>query len=371
MPYFDYAATSMPKPKRVTDAVVHAMNHFANPSRGAHDAAVDALRCLLMARQEISEYFGVGNPMRVSFCGNATMALNIAIASVKGHVVTTSAEHNSVLRPLYRRGNFTVVPVDAKGRLNYDALFAAVQPDTDAIVMTSASNVTGNGYNLAKVGAFCREQKLHFIVDAAQGAGLLPIDMQAMGISALCFSGHKSLYGPQGTGGLCLADHFIPYQMLVGGSGSHSFSETHPAEMPEALEAGTQNVHGIAGLLEAVRYVKENGSHLAETANRLAQRFIEGVQGAAGIVLYGDLENTLRTPVVSLNFDGIDSAQLARQLGETYHIAVRAGAHCAPLMHKSMGTQDTGAVRFSFSHFNTDDEIDQAVQALLELRKKQ
>lgn len=367
MIYLDNAATTMPKPPEVARAVAKAVESYGNPSRGAYDASLDGLRCMLQVRTALARMFGAENPMRVAFAMNATATLNIAIAGLDGHIVTTAAEHNSVLRPIYQHGNYTVTPLDPLGRLDMNRLEEAVWPKTVAIVMTHASNLTGNVYDIHAAGEICRRKGIKLVVDAAQTAGLIPLDMQRVGISALCFSGHKSLYGPQGTGGICLGADFQPAPLAVGGSGGESFSKLHPASLPDALEAGTQNVHGIAGLLAGVNYVNSQAGRVFSEADRHARRFAREVGGDEKVTLYGDLQAPLRTPVLALNIRGMGSAEAAALLYERYGIAVRAGAHCAPLMHEALGTAQTGAVRFSFSHFNTDREVDLAIQAVREL----
>ena len=281
----------------------------------------------------------------------------------------TAAEHNSVLRPVFRRGNYTVVPLDGKGRLDVGDIAAAMRPDTEAVVMCHASNLTGNVFDIEAVSGLCARKGVRFILDAAQTAGLIDIDMTKLRLSALCFSGHKSLYGPQGTGGICLGQGFRPEPLAVGGSGSESFSPTHPTVMPDALEAGTQNAHGIAGLLAGVEYIKNLGGKAFSVSDGHAGRFIKEMKGVEGVTLYGDVDAALRTPVVALNVRGRDSGDIAALLWDDYGIAVRAGAHCAPLMHKTLGTEKIGAVRFSFSHFNTDEEVDAAIAAVKELAK--
>ncbi len=369
MIYLDNAATTLLKPLAVARAVAEAIGLYANPARGAYESSLNALRCTAAAREELSSLFGVGDSARVAFALNATAALNVAISGIHGHIVTTAAEHNSVLRPVYRNGNYTIVPTDTAGRLRIDDIAGAIRPDTAAVVMTHASNVTGNVYDITRVGELCGSRGIAFILDAAQSAGILPIDMQSMGISALCFSGHKALYGPQGTGGICLRTDFLPEPLIVGGSGFSSFEKTHPVSLPEALEAGTQNAHGIAGLLAGVRYLSAAGVDAADNADALARRFVEGVRGISQIVLYGDLDAALRVPVVSLNCRGMDSAELAGGLNDRYNISVRAGVHCAPLMHEALGTKESGAVRFSFSSFNTAREVETAIDALREICK--
>ncbi|MDR3601639.1 MAG: aminotransferase class V-fold PLP-dependent enzyme [Desulfosporosinus sp.] len=368
MIYLDNAATTLKKPASVKKAVLQALDTFGNASRGAHTPALDALRMLMEARLALASLFGLSDdPMRIVFTPNATVALNIAIASIQGHIVTTAAEHNSVLRPIYKRENYTIVPCDSLGRLSTDAISSAIQPDTGAVVLTHASNVTGNVFDIQSIGELCAARGVHFIVDAAQSAGLLPIDMK--NISALCFTGHKSLFGPQGTGGLCLATNYRPESLYVGGSGHHSFDHRHPQELPDALEAGTQNAHGIAGLLAGVQYIQSTGlSAIHDQADRLGRLFADSLMDTPGVTLYGDLTAPLRTPIVSLNIEGYDSAQAACLLFEKYSIAVRAGAHCAPLMHDALNL--SGSVRFSFSHFNTPEETQCAVDAVRSLASR-
>ncbi|MDR3542122.1 MAG: aminotransferase class V-fold PLP-dependent enzyme [Desulfosporosinus sp.] len=362
MIYLDNAATTLTKPDCVKKAVLRALDTFGNASRGAHAPALDALRMLMEARIALASLFGLSDdPMRVVFTPNATVALNMAIAGIKGHIVTTTVEHNSVLRPIYRRENYTIVPCDSKGCISTDAISSAIRSDTGAVVLAHASNVTGNVFDIQAIGQLCAERGVHFIVDAAQSAGLLPIDLK--NISALCFTGHKSLFGPQGTGGLCLGASYLPQPLYVGGSGHHSFDPIHPRQLPDALEAGTQNAHGIAGLLAGVQYIEATGlANIHKQADALARLFAGSLADTPGVTLYGDLNATLRTPIVSLNIEGYDSAQVACLLFEKYGIAVRAGAHCAPLMHDTLNI--SGSVRFSFSHFNTREEMQSAVEAI-------
>ena len=369
MIYFDHAATSLPKPDYVTDAVVGALSSLGNPARGTHSPAVRAARTMFETRTELAALFGVPAPEQVCFCQNATAALNIAIAGVCGHIVTTAAEHNSVLRPVYRQGNYTIVPADKLGRIEPAAIAATIQADTTAVVMAHGSNVCGNLYDIEAVGQLCEERGIHLIVDAAQTGGIFPLHMKDMRISALCLSGHKSLWGPEGVGVLCLAGDFFPPPLVVGGSGSRSKSQTHPQQLPEALEAGTQNAHGIAGLLAALPHVRRDMECNRHTADTLARCFAEKVNALGDFTLYGDLDAARRLPIVSLNHQRIDGADLAFVLSDRFDIAVRAGLHCAPLMHEALGTDRTGAVRFSFSHHNTAQEIQFAVSALQEVVK--
>ncbi|QGZ99191.1 MULTISPECIES: aminotransferase class V-fold PLP-dependent enzyme [Dehalobacter] len=372
MIYLDHAATSFHKPPEVAKAVYRALQGIGNSGRGAHSASLDASRLVYHTREVISELFNVGDPSRVVFTCNATESLNLAIQGLLKsgeHCITTAIEHNSVLRPLYlmeERGvHLTVVPADAKGCIGVSQIEAAVRTETKAVVLTHASNVTGNVLDIEAVSKICSKHNLLFIVDASQSAGIIPINMQKIGISALCCSGHKSLLGPQGTGVLCLADGVFPAALKLGGTGVDSFSRIMPKFLPAALEAGTLNTHGLAGLLAACNYLKTYGQlKILKEATELAKLFEEGIKNIPGINLYGDFEAALRTPVVALNVRDIDSGEITDELFQRFGIATRAGAHCAPEVHRTFGTEEQGMVRFSFSHFNTKNEVKEAITAL-------
>ena len=378
MIYLDHAATSFHKPPEVAEAVYNALMGTGNSGRGAHGASLEASRLVYKTREKVSHLFHVGNPSRVVFTSNATESLNIAIQGLLkagDHCITTSLEHNSVLRPLYlmeERGvHLTVVPADKKGCIKASDIEAKICPETKAILLTHASNVIGNVLDIEAIGKISKKHGLLFILDASQTAGLLPIDMKNIGISALCCSGHKSILGPQGTGLLCLADGVKPYSLKVGGTGVDSFSHTMPQSLPEALEAGTLNTHGLAGLLAACDYLNKYGQlRIYREATDLANRFKEGIKSLPGVTLYGDFEATVRTPVVTLNLRDIDSGEIADELFQRFGIATRAGAHCAPEVHRTFGTLEQGMVRFSFSHFNTKDEVDDAIRALTILEEE-
>lgn len=367
MIYLDNAATSFPKPESVRAAVSRALETFGNPSRSAHELALNAARCVEYARVRAGELFGCPSG-RVAFTLNVTEALNLAVSSVRGHIVTTAAEHNSVLRPVHKTGRCTIVGVDEEGRYEPEDIKRALRPDTAAVVIGHGSNLTGQISPIREIGRLCRERGLIFIVDAAQTAGLLDLDMADMGIDALCFTGHKSLYGPQGTGGLCLSENFLPEPLVVGGSGSHSFELEHPRELPGRLEAGTLNGHGLAGLSAGLEYVLERGPEkLLAEADRVARHFYRGLEEVEGLVFYGRYGPEKRLPIVTLNVGEFSSEEAAAVLAEEHDIAVRAGAHCAPLLHKAFGTERRGAVRFSFSHFNTIEEAEAAIAAVRSL----
>ena len=378
MIYLDSAATSFLKPPCVAQAVLEAMNTLGSPGRGAHPLTLAASRRVWACREAVAQMLGVADPARVCFTPNSTAALNTAICGLFGpgdHVITTALEHNSVLRPLYRLAEqgleLTILPADAKGMICYEDFVRALHPNTKGVVCTHASNVTGNVLDVKKIGAFCREHGLYFVVDASQSAGVLEVDQQAMGASVVCFTGHKGLLGPQGTGGLCVAPHVTLRPMVVGGSGVHSYQHHHPTQLPEGLEAGTLNAHGLAGLLAGVNYIQHHGrEELYRQEMALASAFIQGVRDIPGVTLYGDLDALQRTAVVAFNLGEEDAGVVSDVLAQEFGICTRAGAHCAPLIHEAMGTTQQGAVRASFSHLNTLDEVEQAVEAVKRLARR-
>ena len=379
MIYLDNAATTMKKPDCVVQAVTKALCSVGNPGRGVHEGAIDAARISFRTRAALAALFHAEDPASIAFTANATESLNIAIKGTLNpgdHVITTALEHNSVLRPLYELEDqgleLTMLPADRLGRLPYEQLEAAVRPNTRAIICTHGSNLTGNLVDLAAIGAVAKAHGLLWIVDASQTAGVFPIDVQALGIDILCFTGHKGLLGPQGTGGLYVRPGVTVRPLLSGGSGVQTYSRTHPAQMPTALEAGTLNVHGLAGLLAAVTWLQETGLDTIRIAEQtLMWAFYEQVVQIPGITVYGDFSTKNRCPIVSLNIRDYDSAEVSDALSIHYGISTRPGAHCAPRMHEALGTVEQGAVRFSFSHFNTMEELNIAVSALRDLAQEE
>lgn len=372
MIYLDNAATFLRKPESVAKAVCDAVSTMGNPARGAHDASLAGMRMVYETRELLDEMFHGDGAGQVAFTLNSTESLNIAIQGSfqpGDHVISTCMEHNSVLRPLYlleKQGvEVTLLKTDAQGNISCEEMEAAVRPETKGIVCTHASNLTGNMIDIGRVGRLCAEHGLRFLVDASQTAGMFPIDMQKMHISVLCFTGHKSLLGPQGTGGICVRKNVKIRPLKVGGSGILSYEKEHPGEMPEALEAGTLNTHGIAGLHAALLYLREQGTdRLRERELCLMREFYNGVRGIPDVKIYGDFTQETRAPIVTLNIGNYDSGQVSDELMARFGIATRAGAHCAPLMHECLGTKEQGAVRFSFSHFNTAEEVKTAVEAV-------
>lgn len=377
MIYLDNAATTMHKPQTVIDAVTQAMCSLGNAGRGATSGALDAARTIHGCRAKLARLLGCQRSDHVCFTPNSTAALNTVINGVVrpgDRVVATVLEHNSVLRPLNRLAAERGVTVehagcDASGVLDYDELEQLVTPGTRAVVVTHASNVTGNAVDIARVAAMAHAAGALVIVDASQSAGTAHIDMQAMGLDVVCFTGHKGLMGPQGTGGLAVAEGIDVAPWAMGGTGVHSFDALQPLEWPTRLEAGTLNGHGIAGLSAGLDFIEAQGGVEAIAAHEraLAGRFLAGVREIPGIKLYGAFDQPTRSAIVSLNVGDIDSAEISDALMQGWGIATRPGAHCAPLMHRALGTERQGVVRFSFGYFNTTEEVDTAIDALCDL----
>lgn len=373
--YLDNAATTLHKPPQVAEAVKQAILTAGNAARGAHGASMQASRTVFETRQKLARLLGCPQADHVVFTANSTMALNIAITGILSpgdHAISTDLEHNSVLRPLYALHEqgmaLSFVPADKQGRVRYEDFASLFRPNTKAVICTHASNLTGNMLDIACIAAMAHEHGALLVVDASQTAGAVPIDMTALGVDVLCFTGHKGLMGPQGTGGLCIRPGVEIRPLLRGGSGVHSFDRQQPAAYPTRLEAGTLNSHGIAGLDAAVDYLLSEGVAAIEKREQaLMRRFYENVCDIDGVQVYGDFAAPQRAAIVALNIRDYDSAEIADVLFADYGIATRPGAHCAPRMHQALGTVQQGAVRFSFSVFNTEDEVDAAIQAVREL----
>ena len=373
MIYLDNAATTLHKPPQVAEAVLHAMTTMGNAARGAHSGALEASRTVFGTREKLARLFACQQADHVVFTANSTEALNIAISGLihKGdHVISTDCEHNSVLRPLYRleeeRGvALDFVPADRRGLVDYADFERLMRPDTRAVVCTHCSNLTGNILDIGRIAGIAHSRGALLIVDASQTAGTVPIDMQALGVDVLCFTGHKGLMGPQGTGGLCIRPDVEIDPWKVGGSGVHSYDRHQPKEYPTRLEAGTLNSHGIAGLSAALDVILERGvADIQRAEHALMQRFYDGVRGISGVTVYGDFSAPERGAIVALNIRDYDSSAVSDELAVTYGIATRPGAHCAPRMHRALGTTEQGAVRFSFSCYNTEQEVDAAIAAV-------
>lgn len=379
MIYLDNAATTMRKPQKVIDAVVQAMSSMGNAGRGVNDASLSASRIIYDTRERICRMVGGTNPRQVVFTCNSTESLNMALRGLLNpgdHVITTMLEHNSVLRPLYdlesKGTKLTIIGCRERGTFDIEDMRKAITSDTKMIVCTNGSNLTGNYVDLKPIGELAHENGLLFVVDASQTAGVFPIDVEEMKIDVLCFTGHKGMLGPQGTGGMYVREGVSVRSLKAGGTGVQTYSKTQPAQMPTALEAGTLNGHGIAGLHAALEYLEEYGiDNIRAREQELMWRFYEGVKDIENVTIYGDFTTKNRCAIVTLNIGDYDSSEVSDALLTEYSISTRSGGHCAPLMHEALGTVEQGAVRFSFSHYNTDEEVDTAIQAVRELAKEE
>lgn len=377
MIYLDNAATTMRKPQKVIDAVVQAMSSMGNAGRGVNDASLSASRIIYDTRERICRMVGGTNPRQVVFTCNSTESLNMALRGLLNpgdHVITTMLEHNSVLRPLYdlesKGTKLTIIGCRERGTFDIEDMRKAITSDTKMIVCTNGSNLTGNYVDLKPIGELAHENGLLFVVDASQTAGVFPIDVEEMKIDVLCFTGHKGMLGPQGTGGMYVREGVSVRSLKAGGTGVQTYSKTQPTQMPTVLEAGTLNGHGIAGLHAALEYLEEYGiDNIRAREQELMWRFYEGVKDIENVTIYGDFTTKNRCAIVTLNIGDYDSSEVSDALLTEYSISTRSGGHCAPLMHEALGTVEQGAVRFSFSHYNTDEEVDAAIWAVRELAR--
>ena len=371
MIYFDNAATTLHKPQEVIDAVIKAMTSMGNAGRGNTSASMEASHIIFDTRENLAKLFNIKDSSRIAFTCNSTEALNIAIKgslTTGDHVITTMLEHNSVLRPLYEMENkgveLSIIQADKLGNISYDEIKSLIKNNTKSIVCTHGSNLTGNLVDIEKIGKICKEHNLLFIVDASQTAGVFPIDVEKMNIDILCFTGHKSLLGPQGTGGIFVKEGIDVTPLKSGGTGILTYSKTQPLIMPTHLEAGTLNGHGIAGLNAGIEFINKIGmKKIREKEENLMWRFYNKVKEIPHIKIYGDFSKKERCPIVTLNIDNYDSGDIAEEL-LNYGVATRAGGHCAPLMHEALGTIKQGAVRFSFGYFNTEEEVDEVIKII-------
>ncbi len=388
--YLDNGATSFPKPAEVADAVYEYMTKCGtNINRGGYEAAYDLEGTVFETREMLAEMFGGGDCKNVVFTKNVTESLNIILKGFLrpgDHILCSSMEHNAVMRPLVQLEKtgiaFDRIPGTEEGELVLDAIEDMIRPETKAIVMTHASNICGTINPLAEVGAICKKHGLKFFVDSAQTAGIVPVDMKEMNIDALCFTGHKSLLGPQGIGGFIITEEMIPLidPILSGGTGSISHTEEIPDFMPDRFEPGTMNLPGIVGLNAGLNWIKAKGlDAIADHELALTQRFLDGLLPLeeAGLVRICGLKKCyeekdgkrvpVRTGVVSIQTLNVDCADAAFRLDFEYGLETRVGLHCAPNAHKTLGTFPTGTIRFSFGNFNTEEDVDAAIRAITEI----
>ncbi|HIE38637.1 MAG TPA: aminotransferase class V-fold PLP-dependent enzyme [Anaerolineae bacterium] len=386
--YFDNAATSWPKPPEVVEAMVRFLDEVgANPGRAGHRMAVEAGRVVYEAREAVAELFNAPDPLRVVFGPNATEALNLALRGLLrpgDHVVTSSMEHNSMMRPLRaleRQGvEVTVVHCSPEGFLDPTDVEAAIRPNTVMIALNHGSNVVGTLLPVAEVGRMLRQWPAGaqhavplLLVDAAQTAGAVPMDMQADGIDLLAFTGHKSLYGPMGTGGLIIGEQVGLARLEPlkrGGTGSRSEREEQPTFLPDMYESGTPNGPGLAGLTAGIRWVLEQGVEAIRVREMaLTQRLIDGLRGIPGVTVYGGLDARRQTATVSFNIAGMEPSEVGLRLDEGYGMMCRVGLHCAPAAHRTISTFPVGTVRFSLGALNTAEDVDGAVEAVARLAR--
>ena len=371
--YLDNAATSFPKPSQVTEAVEKTLRtNAANPGRGGHQLSLEAGRMVMECRETVARFFGINDETRVAFTANATEAINLGLFGVLqpgDRVVTTSMEHNAVVRPLRALSQQGVevvrVMADSFGFVDPAAIQQACLPDTRMLVVNHCSNVTGTLQAIEEIGPWCRKQGIIFMVDAAQSAGIFPIDVEEMAIDLLAVPGHKSLLGPPGTGFLYVRKGLDLQPLLYGGTGNFSQSESQPVEMPERLESGTLNTIGLAGLKAGVEFLEAIGlEHVQAHDQELLGQLIDGLSSMENVTLYGPLGSEWHGGALSFNIKNVDPAMLGFRLDREYGICCRVGLHCAPAAHDTIGTLPEGTVRLSPGYFNTTDDIEQTLSAL-------
>ena len=378
--YLDNASTTFPKAPNVASAMAdYITNCGININRGSYSLAYDVEDIIYTTRQRLHTLFNGHDPSHVIFTQNVTMSLNMVIKGLLkagDHVLVSSMEHNAVMRPLTQLLDegitFDTIPCDSTGFIQMDSIEPLIRPNTVALIINHASNVCGTIQPLKSIGPICKAHNLQFIVDVAQTAGVIPIDVKACHIDALCFTGHKGLLGPQGIGGIILTKEMAQTltPLIAGGTGSFSHLETMPTHMPDAFEAGTLNLPGIIGLNEGLSYIESQGMeniHNHELA--LTQAFLEGLQSIDVVNIVGKQDIQDRTAVVSITIDSMDPASIAYELESTYHIMTRVGLHCAPRAHQTLGTYPEGTVRFSFGYANTHEDVVSALSALHRILK--
>jgi len=379
--YLDNASTTFPKPKNVTDAIYRFLTTIGgNPGRSNHENGMESNRLLLEARETIASFFNFDKIENVIFTNNITTSLNILIngcARNGDHIITSSMEHNSVLRPLINLKengiiDLDIISADLFGFINVGDFKKAIKPNTKYIILTQASNVTGGIQPIKEIGTLCKANNIHFILDTAQGAGVLNLDFKDLNLSALAFTGHKNLFGPQGIGGFILNDELneICNPYILGGTGSLSHSLIQPDFLPDKFESGTLNMPGIVGLMEGLKFIKSEGLNtIYENNKALRNLLISELKNINDVILYEDINNPNYTSCVSFNSKRMDTAELSFILDSDFGIKNRSGLHCAPLAHKTIGSFPTGTVRLSLSYFNTKEDIEYTVDSINRILK--
>jgi cysteine desulfurase family protein len=379
--YLDNAATTFPKPPEVYSSVMnYMMNIGANPGRGGHASSLEGSRIVFRCREALMNLFNFDKPQNVIFTSNITASLNILIKSIVKdgwHIITTSMEHNSVLRPLTSLKNsknieLDIIPCSKEGIVDIELLKSKIKDNTKLIVMSHASNVIGSIQPIEEIGKVCKQHNIYFILDSAQTAGVIPLDFYKLNLSALAFTGHKGLLAPQGIGGFLISDKLNEEAtaFIEGGTGSLSESIIQPDFLPDKFESGTMNTPAIAGLLEGIKYINAEGINaIREKEEYLTDKFIEAVLNMKDLVLYGTKNSKRMTAAISINSTRINNAELGYILDSEYGIMTRTGLHCAPLAHKTMETFPTGTLRFSFGPFNELNDINYAINSLYNILK--
>jgi len=376
MIYLDNAATSWPKPPEVLLAMTDALEHAGgNPGRSGHRLSIAAARVIYDTRETIASFFGVSDPLRVIFTGNATHAINLALKGMLkpgDHVVTSSMEHNAVMRPLRnldREGvRLSITPCATDGSLDVQEVARAVTSGTRLVVMTHGSNVVGTIILVAEIASIAHRAGALLLVDAAQTAGALPINMSEMGIDLLASTGHKELQGPPGIGGLVIADNIDISQiepLIRGGTGSRSESEEQPDDLPDKFESGTANLAGIAGLGAGLKWIQERGiDEIRNHLKKLSRSLIDGLSSLPNVKVYGTLDPERSVAIISFTVDGMRVSEIGLRLDEEFGVLSRVGLHCAPAAHKTIGSFPEGTVRLAPGVFTTIDDIQKAIQAI-------
>lgn len=374
--YLDNAATSFPKPDTVYSSILNFMQNIgASPGRGGYKNALDADRLVYTCRKTVCDFFHYDDPKNVIFTSNITTSLNILLKSIvknNWNIITTSMEHNSVLRPLNsliksKNVDLTILQCSKEGFINVEDFKNAIKDSTKLLIVNHSSNIVGSIQPIEILGKICKENNIYMIIDTAQSAGTIPIDFYKTNCSALAFTGHKGLLGPQGTGGFIISNELNNESstFIEGGTGSLSENICQPDILPDKFESGTMNTPGIVGLLEGIKYINSIGiDYIREHEEYLCKLFINGIMNIQGINIYGSLETNKKTPVISITFDKYDNSELSYLLDSKYGIMTRTGLHCAPLAHKTIGTFPNGTTRFSFGPFNTEKDINYVLTVL-------
>ena len=379
--YLDNASTSFPKPKSVSDSIYNYLtNSGGNPGRANHSNALESNRYLFLARETIANFFNFHKIENVIFTNNITSSLNILINGILkpgDHIITSSMEHNSVIRPLYNLKenigiDLEIVSAKSNGILDVNSISKAIKPNTKLIVITHASNITGSIQPIQRIGELCKKNNIFFILDSAQSAGVLEVDFKKFNLNALAFTGHKSLLGPQGIGGFIIDDELnkICNPYILGGTGSLSHSLTQPDFLPDKFESGTLNIPGIIGLYEGIKFIEKEGLNtIYEHNSYLRSYLINEISNINNFNIYGDLDPSNGTSCVSITHNNLDVSELSYILDSDFGISNRSGLHCAPLAHQTIGTYPNGTVRLSLGYFNTLDEIKYTVDSLNKINK--